>query len=235
MGLTGLPGGEPVRAGVPISDLAAGMWATLAVTSGLVRRARTGQGCHIEVPLFDSTLPLLSYVATAALHEGREPGKVGSGHHNACPYGAFEAMDGWVAVAVLADKFWPRVCDVLGLADLGDRADLRHVAGRLANRDLVDSAVRAAVSAMTVAEASERLGHAGVPAAPVRGVLEALRTPYVRARGAVRAFTAEQGTYQVVRGPLHEVELTTAPELGADTEEVLASWVGEPRTAERRP
>jgi crotonobetainyl-CoA:carnitine CoA-transferase CaiB-like acyl-CoA transferase len=85
MSVTGEPGRPPVRAGIPISDLAAGMWAVAGTLGALFARERDGAGRHVEVPMLDATLPLLAYVGTSALSTGRDPGPVGSGHHSAAP------------------------------------------------------------------------------------------------------------------------------------------------------
>jgi crotonobetainyl-CoA:carnitine CoA-transferase CaiB-like acyl-CoA transferase len=227
MSVTGEPGGRPARCGVPISDLVAGMWAALGAASGLIARSRTGQGVHLEVPLLDATLPLLSYMAPAAVHAGIDPPKVGSGHHVITPYGAFEAKDGWVVIAVLADKFWPWLCSALGLDAIGPdvRPELVRNSARLAVRGEVEAAVAAAVAPLTMAEAMARLAAAGVPHAPVLGLLDALRTPYVVSRGIVCEVDAPEGPYTVVQGPLHDGRpRRPAPALGEHTDEVLAEW-----------
>jgi crotonobetainyl-CoA:carnitine CoA-transferase CaiB-like acyl-CoA transferase len=227
MSVTGEPGGRPARAGVPISDLVAGMWAALAAVSGLVSRGRTGRGVHLEVPLLDATLPLLSYMAPAALHHGIDPPPVGSGHHVITPYGAFQTRDGWVVVAVLADKFWPKLCDALGLGGLAPavRPELGSNQARLAVRGEVESTVAEAMAPLTTAEALARLGTAGVPHAPVLGLLGALRSPYVQTRGIVCTVDAPEGSYDVVQGPLHDGRTRRpAPALGEHTDEVLADW-----------
>jgi len=227
MSVTGEPGGRPVRAGVPISDLVAGMWAALGAVSGLVSKARTGKGVHLEVPLLDATLPLLSYMAPAALFAGVDPPKVGSGHHVITPYGAFEAKDGWIVIAVLADKFWPKLCSALGLEALGPevRPELVRNQARLAVRGEVEAAVAAAVGPLSTAEAMARLAAAGVPHAPVLGLIDALRTPYVRSRGIVCTVDTAEGSYGVVQGPLHDGRpRRAAPTLGEHTDEVLAEW-----------
>ncbi|HLF41454.1 MAG TPA: CoA transferase, partial [Acidimicrobiia bacterium] len=222
MSVTGELGGGPVRAGVPISDLVAGMWVALGAVSGLVRRATTGRGTHIEVPLLDATLPLLSYMAPAALHHGVDPPKVGSGHHVITPYGAFEAKDGWVVIAVLADKFWPKLCDALGLDALAGRPELTRNENRLEVRAEVESAVAEAVSRCTTAEALAKLNAAEVPCAPVLGLLDALASPYVRERGIVCTVDAPEGPYGIVQGPLHDGRpRRPAPRLGEHTDEVL--------------
>jgi crotonobetainyl-CoA:carnitine CoA-transferase CaiB-like acyl-CoA transferase len=227
MSVTGEPGGPPVRAGVPVSDLVAGLWAALGAASGLVARAASGHGVHIEVPLLDATLPLLSYMASSALHLGVEPPKVGSGHHVITPYGAFQTRDGWVVIAVLADKFWPNLCAALGLDGIGPdvRPELARNQARMAVRDEVESAVAAAVAPLTTAEAMARLAAAGVPHAPVLGLLDALSSPYVRHRGIVCTVEAPEGNYGVVQGPLHDGRpRRPAPALGQHTDEVLSDW-----------
>ncbi|HSK23027.1 MAG TPA: CoA transferase [Egicoccus sp.] len=236
MALTGDPGGAPSRAGVPLSDLAGGLFAALGAAAGLVSRGRTGAGVHVEVPLLDATLPLLSYVATAAADAGVDPPPVGSGHHRIVPYGAFEASDGWIVIAALGDKFWVPLCEALGLPDLAARDDLRTSEGRLAARDEVDTAVAGAVARLTASRALERLRAADVPAAPVLGVLDALSTDYVRQRGMVRSVESEQGAYTVVQGPLRAGgRPRPAPDLDEDSRTVQAAWVaaGAARRSER--
>lgn len=228
MSVTGMSEGPPARAGVPLSDLAGGMYAALAAVSGLVSRATTGRGIHVEVPLLDATLPLLSYMATAAAEAGIDPPPVGSGHHRIVPYGAYEARDGWVVIAALADKFWSPLCDALGLAELRDREDLQVNAGRLAARDEVDVAVARSMASVSVQVAVDRLRDAGVPAAPVLGITDALATDYVTQRGMVRQVDAPEGTYTLVQGPLRAAGTDRpAPALGEHTKEVITQWAAE--------
>jgi crotonobetainyl-CoA:carnitine CoA-transferase CaiB-like acyl-CoA transferase len=231
MSLTGEPDRPPVRAGIPISDLAAGMWAVSATLGALFARERTGEGLHVEVPMLDSTLPLLSYVATAALETKTDPGPVGSGHHSASPYGAFPTSDGWVVIAALADKFWPRLCDVLGLDELKRRVDLATNAGRVAGRAEVDGAVTGATMRMSTSDLVSALRAADVPHAPVNRVLDALSTPYVAERGIVQSLGWPEGDYGIPTTPLHDrrVALRPAPDMGEHNEELI----GKPRPSER--
>jgi crotonobetainyl-CoA:carnitine CoA-transferase CaiB-like acyl-CoA transferase len=223
MSVTGEPGRPPMRAGVPISDLAAGMWAVTATLGALFARERDGVGRHVEVPMLDATLPLLAYVGTTALATERDPEPVGSGHHNASPYGAYETSDGWVVIAALSDKFWLALCGALGLEEYAARADLATNVGRAAARGEVDAAVATKVAELTTAEALGRLGRAGVPHAPVNGAIAALTAPYVVERGLIERIDAPEGSYYVATTPLKEegVKLSAAPAVGEHTEEVL--------------
>ncbi len=228
MALTGEPERPPVRAGVAVSDLAAGLWAALAVAAGLFARSRDGRGRAVEVPLLDAAVSLLSYVGTAALGTGEEPGPVGSGHHSVTPYGAFRASDGWVVIAVIGDKFWPALCTALDLEDMVGRQELRSNAQRLAARAEVEAAVAERVAALTVDEAVERLQRSGVPHAPVRALLDALAAPYVRERGIVAEVETPEGSYPLIQGPLRSGDAPRpAPALGEHTAAVLDEVLSE--------
>jgi formyl-CoA transferase/CoA:oxalate CoA-transferase len=224
MSLTGEPGGSPVRAGVPVGDLAAGLWAALGAVGALVARASTGQGAHVEAPLLDSTLPLLSYMAAHAWQTGHDPPKVGSGHHFVVPYGAFPALDGWIAIAALGDKFWAPLCDALDLPQLAADDELATGSGRHLHRARVEAAVAAATSTRLVDDLLARLADVGIPASPVLGVLEALRTEYVRRRGLVEIVETDEGPYPHIRGPFEDRARRSrpAPRLGQHDEEVRA-------------
>jgi crotonobetainyl-CoA:carnitine CoA-transferase CaiB-like acyl-CoA transferase len=223
MSVTGEPGRPPVRAGVPISDLAAGMWAVAATLGALFARERDGAGRHVEVPMLDAALPLLAYVGTTALAAEHDPEPVGSGHHDASPYGAYATRDGWVVIAALSDKFWLALCGALGLEELALREDLATNVGRAVARSEVDGAVAAKVAELTTAEALAKLRRADVPHAPVNGAIAALTAPYVAERGLLERIDAPEGTYYVATTPLKEedVRLSPAPAVGEHTNEVL--------------
>jgi crotonobetainyl-CoA:carnitine CoA-transferase CaiB-like acyl-CoA transferase len=227
MSLTGEEGGKPVRAGVAISDLAAGLWAALGATSGYARVLRTGQGSHVEIPLLDSAMSLLAYVATSAMGTGQDPGPVGSGHHTIVPYRAFATSDGWVVVAVIGDKFWPRLCRAVGLNHLADRDDLRSNRQRVAARHEVDNALELALARLSTGEAVQRLGVEGVPHASLNTVLQAVTSPYAQSTGMVAEVSNPEGGYRVVQGPLRDGTVPRpAPQLGEHNREVLTEVLG---------
>lgn len=227
MAVTGEPGGRPVRTGPAVADLAAGLWASLAAVSGLLAARNEGRGHFIEVPLVDAGLTLLSYLATGALETGVDPGPVGSGHHSIVPYRAYACRDGWVVITVIDDKFWPVLCSALGLEDLARRADLASNRGRVAARVEIDRAVEEAVADLTREQALDRLRGAGVPAAPIRSVLEAITSPYVSERGGVQTVGTGTRAYRTLPGLLASKRpLRPAPRLGEHTAEVLTEVLG---------
>jgi crotonobetainyl-CoA:carnitine CoA-transferase CaiB-like acyl-CoA transferase len=227
MGVTGETGRPPVRAGVALGDLAAGMWAAMAAIAGLFGRSRDGRGRHTEVPLLDSTVPLLAYTATAALHTGMDPPRVGAGHHSICPYGAWPAADGWIVIAVVAEKFWSPLCEALELDELAGRPDLQTNAGRLLHVDEVDAAIGARTARLATEELLDQLRARAVPCAPVLGALGALVTPYVNGRGMVGRIESSEGDYRVVHSPLWDHRpLRPAPGYGEHNHEVLSELFG---------
>ena len=227
MSLTGEEGGAPVRAGVAISDLAAGLWAALGAVAAYAVTLREGRGRHVEVPLLDSAMSLLTYMATSAMGTGAEPGPVGSGHHNIVPYRAYATGDGWVVIAVIGDKFWPLLCEAIGLDRLAARDDLRTNPQRTAARREIDQAVATALAGLTTAEAIGRLSTAGVPHAPLNTLLEAVSTPYVQSTGLVAEVDSPEGPYRIVQGPLRSGDpIRPAPGLGEHTLEVMTEALG---------
>jgi crotonobetainyl-CoA:carnitine CoA-transferase CaiB-like acyl-CoA transferase len=227
MSITGEESGAPVRAGVAISDLAAGLWAALGGVAAYAGRLRDGGGRHVEVPLLDSAMSLLVYMATSAMGTGVDPAPVGSGHHNIVPYRAFATRDGWVVIAVIGDKFWPLLCNAIGLEHLAGDDRFRTNPQRTDAREEVDAAVEAAVARLSTEEALARLSVAGVPHGPLNTVLQAIAMPYVTETGMVGEIETSDGEYRVVQGPLRSGNSKRpAPTLGQHTNEILTELLG---------
>ena len=134
MGITGTPEGEPVRIGMAITDLCAGLYATVAILSALIRCGKTGQ--FIDIALFDSTISLMTYMAGYYFASGSIPARMGSAHPTIVPYQAFGTKDRrHVIVAVGNDKLWHLFCDAMGLGDLKEDARFARNADRVGNRE----------------------------------------------------------------------------------------------------
>ena len=232
MSLTGEPGRPPVRAGVPIADLAAGTLADLGILAALLQRERTGAGQHIDAAMLDGMLSLLSYFAGRFLLTGEEVGAVGAGHPSAVPYGLYPTRDGQIVLATLAEHFWPRLCTVLELPEPARDASLEDNAGRVAHRALVERLVCEALQKRTTAEWEVLLLAADIPHAPVLSVGQALRQPQVVSRGLVQTMRHPRlGLIEVVGSPLRmsgaaPVPVRPAPLLGEHTRTALAEVLG---------
>lgn len=228
MSITGEVGGRPVRAGLPIGDLAGGMFASQAVCAALFHRERTGEGQHIDLSLLDLQVSLLTYVAQYHWADGRVPGPVGSGHQTVVPYDSFDTADGVpVVVAVFTERFWPVLCAVLGLPDLVERYPTN--AERLADRGGVMALLSARLRERPADDWIAALWAAGVPAGPVNSVDRVLDDPQVRHRGMVASTDRPHpvaGTHPLLGNPIQvgeEQRYEPAPLLGEHNLEILGA------------
>jgi crotonobetainyl-CoA:carnitine CoA-transferase CaiB-like acyl-CoA transferase len=227
MSITGEEGGRPVRMGLPIGDLAGGMFGAFAVAGALFRRGRTGQGAHVDLALLDGQVSLLTYVAQYFWADGRVPRPQGSGHASVVPYQALATRDGHLIVAVFAEKFWGAFCRAVGHPEWESDPAFATNRVRLANRQTLMPRVEAAFRERTTDDWLARLHAAGVPAAPILDVARVLDDPQVRHRRMVvdvehrgHGPVPTLGTPIKVDGAL-EVPMAPAPRLGEHTEQVL--------------
>jgi formyl-CoA transferase/CoA:oxalate CoA-transferase len=232
MSLTGEEGGRPVRMGLPMGDLAGGMFGAFAVAGALFRRSRTGRGAHVDLALLDCQVSLLTYIAQYFWADGRVPGRMGSGHASVVPYQALATRDGHLIVAVFAEKFWGAFCRVLERTAWIDDARFASNRQRLANRETLMPMVEALFRERTTEEWLERLHAAGVPVAPILAVDRVLADPQVRHRRmVVDVEHPRHGTLPTLGTPLKidgatAPPMTAAPALGQHTDAVLSEWLG---------
>jgi crotonobetainyl-CoA:carnitine CoA-transferase CaiB-like acyl-CoA transferase len=227
MSLTGEPGRPPARMGLPMGDLAGGMFGAYAVSAALLRRERTGQGAHVDLSLLDAQASLLSYIAQYYWTDGRVPGPQGSGHAYVVPYQALATRDGRLIVAVFAEKFWGAFCAAVGRPEWARDPRFATNRDRVAHREVLVPLVEAAFGARTTAEWLERLHAEGVPAAPVLTVDRVLTDPQLARREMITALQHPTlgeiptlGTPLKVDGRMG-VALRPPPGLGQHTEAVL--------------
>jgi crotonobetainyl-CoA:carnitine CoA-transferase CaiB-like acyl-CoA transferase len=183
MSITGEPDGGPMKLGVAIVDICAGLLATISVLGGLAARALTGRGQRTEVNLYDTGLLMLANVAANYLATGTPSGRFGNSHPNIVPYRNFRASDGEVAVGVGNDDQFVRLAAVLGYPEWA--VDPRFAANRdrVANRSTIDTLIQGVIGTASRAHWVEALNEVGVPAGPINDVAEALTSE--QARGMV--------------------------------------------------
>ena len=234
MSLTGEEGGRPVRMGLPMGDLAGGMFGAFAVAGALFRRSRTGQGAHVDLSLLDCQVSLLTYIAQYFWADGRVPGRMGSGHASVVPYQALATRDGHLIVAVFAEKFWAGFCRALGRSEW--EADARFASNRqrLAHRDVLMPLVETVFRERTTEDWLARLHAAGVPAAPILTVDRVLADPQVRHRRmVVDVEHPRHGTLPTLGTPIKvdgatDLPVTAAPGLGQHTDALLTGLLKYP-------
>ncbi|HVW43128.1 MAG TPA: CoA transferase, partial [Amycolatopsis sp.] len=165
--ITGTPE-APAKTGIPTADLAAGMYAYSGVLSALLRRARTGEGAHVEVSMFDALAEWMGHPLYMSAHTGAQPPRTGLSHPIIAPYDAYPTADGEVLIGIQNDRGWVRlVSEVLGRPELADDPDFATNVARVRNRGRVDAVVAAGTKDLTSAELVRRLDAAGIASAKV--------------------------------------------------------------------
>ncbi len=229
MDLTGMPDGEPTRAGVPVSDIFTGVYSVIGVLAALARRERTGKGGYVDTALVDSTVGVLANQALNYLVSGVVPKRIGNAHPNIVPYQVFPVADGHIIIATGNDGQYGKLCAVLGEPGLATMPAYIDNKNRLANRaDLVGR-----LSALTRRFARDdllaKLEAVGVPAGPINNIEQVFGDAQVVHRGMkiepVRA-QAKGGKIPGVRTPIMidgeaMAAQRPAPLLGEHTEEIL--------------
>lgn len=232
MSLTGEPTGPPTKSGLSLVDLSGGYVAALAVLAGLFRAQRSGIGCDCDISLFETALAELVYVGTWAATEGyRPPRHRSSAHPSIVPFQNFATADGWIVVACPKQKFWERLCGVVGRPDLASDERFADFAARDRNREALLPELEAAFASRTTADWLELLAESGIPSAPVNDVAQALADPQAVARKAVVEFEHERfGTVRTIASPLRVGDGRAAPRRGPrrgeDTTTVLRELCG---------
>jgi crotonobetainyl-CoA:carnitine CoA-transferase CaiB-like acyl-CoA transferase len=227
MSATGSEGGAPVKIGVPITDLGAGLFALLGILCALRARRVTGRGQRVDTSLFEAGLALSAWEATEYWFTGQVPRGLGTAHRLNAPYQAFRARDGHFTVGAANDTLFPRFCAILGLPHLVTDLRFDTVARRLQHRTELEALVEAVTVREPRAHWLGRCEAAGVPAGPINTVPEALADPHVRARGMVQELThPEAGHVKVLGNPVKmsatpPVMARAAPTLGQDTDAIL--------------
>src|SRR5215510_13568899 len=168
-GMSGEPGGTPTRVGVPIADIAAGMFAAYAVASALFWRERDPErrGQWIDASMLGGQVALLTYQAGRYFATGKAPGRIGNRHASIAPYEMFRCSDGFVNVAAANEPMWQRFCKAVDLTGL--LADPRFATNpdRVANREALSALIEERFASLTMADVTERLENAEVPVGPV--------------------------------------------------------------------
>ena len=231
MHITGDPHGPPARVGVPIADIAGGIFACISVLGALAGRELHGGGRHVDVGMLDSLITLLAYDGLHFLNSGEPAARHGTAHASIVPWQAFPTTDGYIVVAAREDKFWRRLCDVVGRPELKDDARTATGVARLANREFVTTVLGDAFAQRSKAEWVELFEENDIPAGPVNDLADVFADPHVQARGQVRTY--EHPTLGPVRynaSPMQiqgwEMPSRPAPMLGQHSVEVLSERLG---------
>lgn len=181
MTLTGHPG-EPMKWGVPVADIAAGMFAATAILAALVERQTSGRGRTIDISMQDTLISMLTHHAGRYLADGQLPVTAGNGHATITPYGLFRTRDGMVNICVGNDSQYQRMCAALGRADLAEDPQYATNPQRVARRNTLLPQIESTLATMAAAEVLQAMEAFGVPAGAVVNVADVLNDPMTSAR-----------------------------------------------------
>lgn len=230
MSVTGEPDGPPVKTGIAVTDIGAGMLASHAILAALFHREATqsNEGQYIDISMLDLQVSWLTYVTGYYFATGENPKRFGAAHPNLVPYQTFECQDGkHISVAVGSERLWERFCKALGWEDLFEHADYARNGDRVRNRSKLVSLLQEEFLNKPAAEWVRRLDEGGVPCAPINQVSDVLTDPQVLAREMVVDIPHPAlGTIKQTGVPIKFSKTESSidrhpPMLGEHTEEVL--------------
>jgi itaconate CoA-transferase len=223
---TGYPD-KPAKVGLPITDLASSMYATVGILLALYQRERTGRGQVIDISMFDSAVAWLGYFPHHFWHRGEEPARVGMRHHYIVPYGPYLAGDGvYVTMAVASPQDWEVFCrKVIERPELLEDERFRTAPDRRKNRAILEEMVEKFFLERPHDEWLQRLRDAELPHGKLNGIGEVLAHPQAIARKMIREMESPVGTVPVIGSPLRlsdsPARFDPIPALGQDTEAIL--------------
>jgi crotonobetainyl-CoA:carnitine CoA-transferase CaiB-like acyl-CoA transferase len=228
MSITGTPGGDPVKVGVPVADLVCALYGALAAVAALYARRETGAGQFIDISLLEAGVSLAVWEAGSYFATGEIPRPLGSAHQSAAPYQAFRAADGWLTIGATTNFNWTALCRTLGLESLLDDERYRDASARHRNREGLASTIESVTVTKPAAHWLAALEAAGVPCAPIQDFGQVFTDPHLLARqyfwdaphpkvGAVRQLGSPMRFSQT---PVRQDK--AGPLLGEDSAELLA-------------
>ncbi|HET7477908.1 MAG TPA: CoA transferase [Rubrobacteraceae bacterium] len=203
MGITGQPGGEPMKVGVAAADIFCGMTAANAILAALYRRNVTGEGARLEVPLFESTLSWLANRGQEYLISGKDTGLIGNAHPSIVPYQTFDASDKPIVVAVGNNTQFAALCRAVGRPDLAEDERYATNPDRVANREELIEVLQEEFGKRTADEWAEEIRAAGVPCGPVNTLADVFEDEHVLGSGILREVEhPAAGTLKTIGSPV---------------------------------
>ena len=227
MSVTGEPDRPPVKTGVPLTDLGAGLFALAGILAALHHRARTGHGQHIDTSLLEAGLALSVWEAAEFFTGGTTPRALGSAHRFLAPYEAIRCADGYITIGAGTDRLFTQLCEILEHPEWQSMPEFADATTRVQHRAALASQIEAVTSSQTSAYWLGRLEAQGIPCGRINTYADAFADPHVRARGMVVEIDHPAlGTLPALGSPIKMSETPPTvsrhvPRLGEHTREIL--------------
>ena len=226
MSITGPDAEHPTRAGIPIGDLGGGMFAVMGILAALREASISGKGQHVDISMLDCQISMLNYMATMHFMSGEDPVPIGNDHFVHVPYNSFQTADGFMVVAVISDKFWHHLKELVQCPQL-DIPEYDFQPGRLAAKETINSRLQEIFLTESTAHWLKGMSEKRIPCAPVNKFSDALSDEQVLHRNMVIDLKHSNG--KSTKGPgspikfsrTDEESFSAAPVLGEHTREVL--------------
>jgi formyl-CoA transferase len=236
MSITGLPGNGPVRVGIPVADLSAGLFAALGILVALLEREKSGKGQQIATSLLQAQIFMLDFQAARFLVESEVAQQAGNNHPTNIPTGVFKTRDGYINIAASGQRMWERLCRALDAEPLLHKPEYRTAAARSDNRDALTADMESHLKNRSSAEWVDRLNQAGVPCGPIYSIAEVFADPQVRHLGMAQSVSGNgkgkgkgKGKLRLVGQPVSLSRTPSRlavrpPEAGEHTDAVLKEF-----------
>lgn len=227
MSITGLPGQGPVRAGIPIADLTAGLFCAQGILLALYERTRSGKGQWLHTSLLEAQTFMLDFQAARWLVDHEVPPQAGNNHPTSIPTGVFETADGHINLAVAGEAIWKRFCETVGHTEWMEDPEFADAPARSKNRDRLNATINDVTRTKKSADWIATFNEAGVPSGPIYNIGELFADEQVRYLGLAQPLDSpELGEMEFVRQPVNLSRtpsrfFSAAPEAGAHTDEIL--------------
>lgn len=227
MSVTGLAEQGPMRVGIPIADLCAGIFAAQGILVALLERETSGKGQWLHTSLLESMVYMMDFQTSRWLIDGEVATQAGNFHPTSIPTGVYRARDGYMNIAVFGSKIWERFCDILGAPQWVSDERYKDKMGRSVNRDALNTEINRLLAAQDRAYWIERLNNGGVACGLINNVQEAFEEPQIKHLNMVKdVVSVHLGAQRLVGQPM-QLERTpstiarAAPRRGEHTEEIL--------------
>lgn len=208
MWVTGLPGDGPVRAGIPVADLSAGLFAAIGILIALQERSISGKGQWVQSSLLSAMVTMMDFQAARWLVEGEVPPQAGNDHPTSMPTSVYPASDGFVNIAAAGNAIFARLCEALGMPELSKHADYLTADLRSRNRASLSEAIAEKSRLITSANLIDRLNEAGVPCGPIYKMDEVFEDAQVKHLGMAMPVPKPDGDTVPLVGPAMRLSRT---------------------------
>ena len=238
MSITGTDKENPVKSGIPIADLGAGLYAVIGILSAIQSREKNDFGEHVDISMLDTQVSLLTYMATMHFLSGENPEPIGNQHMNHVPFNSYRTSDGFIQIGVVAEDFWPSLIEALDLRQL-DTEENKVRIGRLKNRENIDQAVQEVFITNTTEHWLKILQEHRVPCGPINTLSETFQDADLLKRNMIVEVLQDSGASVKMPGnPVkisnHDEEFRRSPKLGEHTSEIFKNWLNKDISVDSR-